>query len=219
MSSLPACACLRVSSLLPLCPRASPRCEISLLPGPPAGCSSMNNHAPRVPGAAPAGPALSHGITEEERGATRKRARMCHTRAQSLPSRLHRLWSVSRVAGTSFGPPVSLFLSSFLPLCLFSIFHGSVSLGRTSNKRVTFSLQPVKPPTIRSRALPAASVSITPLYVNSRSGRFSFTFQCICVHNVSLGSPRLKSTFDGATKPLAHTPSEPSSSPLLLPSR
>lgn len=132
------------SSLLPLCSRASPRCEISLLPGPPAGCSSMNNHAPRVPGAAPVGPALSHGITEEERGATRKRARMCHTRAQSLPSRLHRLWSVSRVAGTSFGPPVSvsLFLSSFLPRCL-SPSASSLSftaLSRSDERRINASL-------------------------------------------------------------------------------
>lgn len=185
----------------------------------------MNNHAPRVPGAAPAGPALSHGITEEERGAMRKRARMCHTRAQSLPSRLHRLWSVSRVAGTSFGPPVSvsLFLSSFLPPCLTPSASSLsfTALSHSDERRINASLS------LFSLSNHRRSVRVHSRLLLSQLHRctsirdpadFRLHFSGICVHNVSLGSPHLKSTFDGATKPLAHTPSEPSSSPLLLPS-
>lgn len=94
-----------------------------------------------APGTAPASPALSHGITEEERGAARKRARMCHTRAQSLPSRLHRLWSVSRVTGTSFGPLVSASFS--LPLLLspvsFCLFY-LPRLSYSDERRINASL-------------------------------------------------------------------------------
>lgn len=163
----------------------------------PAG-SSMNNHAPCVPApAAPAGPALSHGITEEERS-----ARMCHTRAQSLPSRLHTLL----VSGHVSPGPVSR-------LRLSSVYMSSRRSHSNRRTNVTFSPQPVKRAAVcsraRARALPITSVSQLYDCTSSRLAQFSFTFQCIYVHDVSRSrthtSPRLESTFDGTTRAFAHT--------------
>lgn len=120
-----------LSSLVPLPP--------SSRTSPPAG-SSMNNHAPRVPApAAPAGLALSHGITEqEERGAARKRPNVLHSRTESSFTNTQALVSVT---------------------CRWDQFQVAVSLSLVCSRlshsdrriNVTFSFRPVKRPTICAR--------------------------------------------------------------------
>lgn len=132
---------------------------------------------------------------------------MCHTRAQSLPSRLHR-FSVSvtcRQGPVSAGPAVSL---SRLSL------HDGLSLGQTSLSLFSLSNCRRSVPA-RARLITSASIARR-IALSARLARFSLASQCIYVYNVSR-SPHPKSTFAGTTEPLASARSESCVSPLLFP--
>lgn len=115
---------------------------------------------------------------------------MCHTRAQSLSSRLHRLFGqVSRVAWDQFRLGQHHHPSLSYP-------HTAVSTG-SSDKRHFLSSA------CRTADDPLACVSdyfdlnCTLHTVHSIRSNFSFAFQCIYVYNViSFASLHLKSTFE-----------------------